>query len=71
MRAFKENQYDSRKFMAYGPKKELWGSEHQQSLRFHNFADIINDEQNLYSWLKGVNKFVILSVIKFMIYLFW
>ena len=69
MRAFKENQYDSRKFMANGPKKELWGSEHQHSLRFHNFADIINDEQNLYSWLKGVYEIVILSIIKFIIYL--
>ena len=54
--------------MANGPKKELWGSEHQHSLRFHNFADIINDEQNLYFWLKGDDKFVTLSVIKFMIW---
>ena len=65
MRAFNDNQYESRKFMANGPKKELWGSEHQHSLRFHNFADIINDEQNLYFWLKGDDKFVTLSVIKF------
>ena len=53
-RSFKENQFKQRNSMAKGPKKELWGSEHQADIRYHNFENIVNDEKALLSWITGI-----------------
>ena len=53
-RSFKEDQFEHRNSMANGPKKERWGSEHQNDIKYHNFENIVSDGYALYSWLKGV-----------------
>ena len=42
--------------MSKGPKKELWGSEHQTDIRHHNFDNIVNDEKALLLWITGIFK---------------
>ena len=39
--------------MSNGPKKILWGSEHQKNIKYHDFDEIVNDDHALYSWLYG------------------
>ena len=55
-RSFKENQFKQRNSMANGPKKELWGSEHQADIQYHNFDNIVNDEKALLSWITGTSE---------------
>ena len=42
--------------MASGPEKKLWGSEHQNDIKRHDFNDIIKDNEALYTWLHGKSK---------------
>ena len=47
--------------MADGPEKEIWGSEHQNNIKYHNFENIIVQEHALYSWLHGKSSLTIQS----------
>ena len=55
-RSFNDAQFKSRKLMASGPEKKLWGSEHQNDIKRHDFNDIIKDNEALYRWLHGKSK---------------
>ena len=55
-RSFNDAQFKSRKLMASGPEKKLWGSEHQNDIKRHDFNDIIKDNEALYTWLHGKSK---------------
>ena len=52
-RSFDDANFDIRKLMTDGPKKILWGSEYQENIRYHDFDNVIKDDQALYSWLHG------------------
>ena len=39
--------------MAKGPAKLVWGSEHQENIKYHNFEEVVHDDQALYSWIHG------------------
>ena len=55
-RSFNDAQFKSRKLMASGPEKKLWGSEHQNDIKRHDFNDIIKYNEALYRWLHGKSK---------------
>jgi hypothetical protein len=39
--------------MATGPKKILWGKEHIDDIRYHNYDSIINQPRVMYDWING------------------
>ena len=52
-RSFNEEHFQKRNLMAKGPVKLVWGSEHQENIKYHNFKEILKDDQALYSWIYG------------------
>ena len=42
-----------RKLMAIGPKKMLWGKEHIDEIRHHNYDEILATPRSMYDWLNG------------------
>ena len=52
-RAFRDDVMQSRSLMATGPKKILWGKEHIDDIRYHNYASIINQPRVMYDWING------------------
>ena len=41
--------------MAKGPKKILWGSEHKDEIKYHNFGSIMSQPTAMYDWINGNN----------------
>ena len=52
-RAFREEGINLRRLMAKGPRKILWGSEHQNEIKYHNYKTIISQPQAMYDWING------------------
>ena len=52
-RAFREDGMTHRKLMAIGPKKMLWGKEHIDEIRHHNYDEILATPGSMYDWLNG------------------
>ena len=52
-RSFNEEDFQKRNLMAKGPAKLVWGSEHQENIKYHNFEQVVHDDRALYSWIHG------------------